>query len=99
LPQALRHEALIDGVLVKLSRMRHELLSLLLLRPPKSLVTLDEIIEALWPDPDLQPLGTLDCIHNFIMQLRRAGVTIVGQHGRGWMIPEYARGQPWRMAA
>jgi DNA-binding SARP family transcriptional activator len=99
LPQGLRREATINGVPVKLSPRRHALLELLLLSPPSRLVGVEEIVERLWPDPDLQPLGALDCLHIYIMQLRRLGVPIEGQHGRGWRIPEYARGTAWKQAA
>src|SRR3954453_22266934 len=91
LPQARRRQALIAGRIVKLSPMRHKLLTLLLLRGPNELVSAAEIIEVLWPDADAQPYGAGDCIHIFLMQLRRAGAIIEGQHGRGWRIPSYAR--------
>jgi DNA-binding SARP family transcriptional activator len=99
LPQALRCEALCDDVIVRFSPMCHELLTLLLLSSPKRLLTLTTIVEVLWPDPDIQPLGATNRIHKCMMQLRRAGVDIEGQHGRGWRIPESARGVYWRRAA
>lgn len=99
LPQALRHEAMINGNLIRLRPLQHELLTLLLLRSPGHLVPAGDIVEALWPDPDRQPLATTDTIHFCVMQLRRIGVPVEVRRGLGWRIPEEARGVPMRRAA
>jgi len=99
LPQALRHEAFTPLGLIKLRPLPHALLTLLLLRRPEDFVGLDDIVEALWPDPDKQPLATSDCIHFYVMQLRRAGVSIEVRRGQGWRIPRRSRETAQKQAA
>ena len=103
--QSLRNECTIDGRSVRLMPKPTQVLELLLLTPPDRFVTKDDLVEWLWPDPDLQPLGAWNCIQVFLVRLRRAGVPVEGEWPArgclGWRIPVEARGrvEPLRIAA
>jgi DNA-binding response OmpR family regulator len=95
-PQMRRHECTIDGTVVRLPPQVADLLALLLMRSPDDIVDRATIIEAIWPNPDLQPLTATIAIRVYVAALRRIGVpveTIGHSKGcRGWRIPVEARG-------
>lgn len=97
MPQALRGECRVDGRLVHLSEQLADLLAALLVAGPRGL-TWEEMIEAVWPDPDEQALEAEGIISVRVMQLRRLGVPIENHPmwGRGYLIPIEAR-PPGRM--
>lgn len=100
LPQARRCECTLYGRVVRFPPMAARLLELLLMISPHRRVDQEEIIEWLWPDPDLQALNTMKITHIYIGQLRAGGVAIETEWGRGWSIPEHARNAvPMRLAA
>jgi DNA-binding response OmpR family regulator len=106
-PQSLRHEATIDGRRVHFPPGQCALLEVLLLNPPWRFVEGDEMIEAIWPDPDLQPLGARGVVSVYACHLRRAGVPIEDRNpfgcGRGrfaaYRVPASARGETPRQAS
>jgi hypothetical protein len=105
-PQLHRHECTIDGMAIPLSPHETDLLSLLLVSAPGEVVDRDTVIEAIWPDPDLQPLTALVAIRVYVAALRRIGIGIdtigFGRGCAGWRIPADCRGgiaSPQRLAA
>jgi hypothetical protein len=80
LPMALRLEAEIDGRVVALSPREHRLLEILLLRGPQWSF-LDDLIEMLWPNPDLQPETAVTVIKVAVHRLREKSVRITTKLG------------------
>lgn len=91
-PQYRGHRCTINGRPVQLRPMMAELVALLLVSPPDRAADYETLVEALWPDPDLQPLAALNIIHVMVAKLRRQGVPIANEWGRGYFIPRTARG-------
>lgn len=86
-PQYLRQECRHNGRLVRLSYYECELVSLLLMRRGQ-IVPRGETIEALYPDPDLEPDYAVTLLHQRCMGLRwKAPGLIELAHGRGLTIP------------
>lgn len=98
LPQALRGECRVDGRLVYLTPQLADVLAALLAAGPRGL-TWDEMIEAVWPDPDEQALDAEGVLTVRVHQLRRAGVPVENHPiwGRGYMVPAEARDPSPRM--
>ena len=86
-PQYLRHECQIGAFIVPLSPIQTELLLLLMLRYPNP-VTLSDMVEAAYPDPDREPDASHCCIYRHIKRLRaRIGqYRIVGRSSFGWRL-------------
>jgi len=59
-----------------LTRQTAEVLALLLVGAPDRFMTMDTLIEALWPDPDVQPLTARKIIYVRLCQLRSLGIVI-----------------------
>lgn len=72
-----------DLIRVHLTPCEANLLALLLITPPNSVVEFDTIIEALWPNPDTQPLTTTKIISVLKYKLRKKGIEITPCWGRG----------------
>lgn len=85
LPQLRRHECTIDGRVVKLRHTLAELLALLLVSGPKFL-SRDDLIEALWPNPDFEPEWAETIIHLRIHELRAHGVEIESAYKFGYRV-------------
>jgi DNA-binding response OmpR family regulator len=102
LPQYKRCECSINGRRQRLSPQETELLALLLVADPDQWTSTGTLIEALWPDPDLEPEWALKCVHVVAGRLRTTfGVPIVSRVGRacgGYRIPREARAE-LRLAA
>lgn len=83
----LRGEVEVGGLIVYLSRQQVEVLSTIMMRP---LTSKAQIIEAVWPDPDLEPDSADNMVSGIISKLRRKGVPIGNRHGLGFEIdPNY----------
>jgi DNA-binding response OmpR family regulator len=94
LPQYYRRQCLVDGRVVRLTPSQTELIALLLASDPEFTFDIPSLIEALWPDPDLQPLTASEIIPVQISKLRAQGIRIKNEWGRGFRIPKEARAQP-----
>jgi DNA-binding response OmpR family regulator len=89
----------ISGRTKRLTRLETEILAVLLVAHPDRWTTIDDLIEAVWPDPDTQPLTANRDLGVYIWRLRRYGVGIETRfsHGRtpsrfnGYRIPREAR--------
>jgi DNA-binding response OmpR family regulator len=102
IPQLRRSECTINGVPHHLTPGRAEFLATLLVASPDHFLRPDDLIEALWPDPDLQPETAYWVLKVYAANLRRMGVVIEGgcegHRGRGaaifmgWRIPAAERG-------
>lgn len=100
LPQYRRHECTIDGRLVHLCPQATELLATMLVSGPDRFLNADMLVQALWPDPDLEPNWAEVMIWRYVLWLRRAGIPIENAYSFGWRIPRHAReAQPERLAA
>jgi hypothetical protein len=69
-PGYLRHEVIVDGVIHRLTPKLAELAFLLLVRRGH-FVPMNDIVEFLWPDPDLEPDFSEDVIRTYASRLRR----------------------------
>lgn len=98
LPQAMYNQCWLDGRRVKLSPCECRMLSLLLVTPPNHLISDDVLIEAVWPDPDRQPLNTTRILGILKYRLRKKGLAVrSGGNRRTWSVPEDERdGRPQR---
>lgn len=84
----LRREVDVGGLLIRLSPHEAELVSTLLMR--RVWVTRGEIIEAMWPDPDLEPENAYNSVSVYIRHLRDKGVPVINRIGFGYsMGPNY----------
>lgn len=92
-PQYLRHECTRGGEVVRLAPAQAEFLSILLVNHPDRYLSNEELIERMWPDPDLEPDSSNRIVDQYIMRLRRKGIRVVRArgHSRGYRIPAEAR--------
>jgi DNA-binding response OmpR family regulator len=75
----------VHGTLVALTRQESEIVSILLMAKPNSLITHSEMIERVWPDPDTQPDTAklvLKVYYNFLRKKLGQGI-IISDWGRG----------------
>lgn len=93
LPQYRRHECTVDGRRIRLWSTWTEGLAVLLVSDPSGFVSRSTLIEAMWPDPDMEPDYAHTMVDRFVHELRRRGVTIENASGFGWRIPRWAREQ------
>lgn len=99
-PQYRRRQCSLDGRVIRLRGQEAEILLMLLLSNPDGFLPRDQLIEAMWPDPDFEPESApISYFHVYMTRLRRLGVVIENRyrnHGPqdygGWRIPREARG-------
>ncbi len=92
LPQARRSEATINGHRVHIPPGGHRLLKLLLLSNPQRFISPQNLVEAMWPNPETQPLTALCIVRLYVTRLRQLGVRIDRHYGFGYRIPPENRG-------
>jgi DNA-binding response OmpR family regulator len=92
-PQYRRHECTVDGLTVRLSAAKTEFLATLLLCHPERFLSISELIEASWPDPDFEPDYAGNIIAHWIEHLRLIGIPVENYWGFGWRIPAHARSE------
>ena len=80
------------ALLVHLSNQERDLLATLLGYHPGLARTCNQLIEAMWPDADLEPDTAWKCIHLLIFRLREKGIPIGMERGRGYFIDRKSRG-------
>lgn len=92
-PQLIKNECTIGDKVVRVAPAAAQLLVIMLLQHPYGYLTNTELIERMWPDPDLEPDTAVRIIDQYILRLRRVGVCIVRAKGfgRGYRIPPEAR--------
>lgn len=97
--QLARGECVIgDMFRVRLTPCEINLLALLLITPPSCVVEFETIIEAMWPDPDTQPLTTIKIVSVIKYRLSLKGIPIDSCWGRGlYSIPAERRGSRYSM--
>ena len=98
LPQYRRGEVSIEGVAVHLTPHETELVAILLTSAPNRIVDKMTFIEAIWPDPDLQPVTAPKIVDVLVMQVRKKGVPVTTVWGHGFFVPEEGRGGPFAPA-
>lgn len=98
-PDYLAGRCRVDGRRVWLSRQKTDMLLMLLLSDPRRYVPTKELIELVWPDPDVQPLGAIGHLSVLAARMRRLGIGIESGPWRGYRIPREARGQQLKLAA
>jgi DNA-binding winged helix-turn-helix (wHTH) protein len=91
-PQMLRDECTVGGELVRFAPSSFKVLLTLLVNRPNRYVTNAQLIERIWPNPDLEPSYARSVVRQYVLDLRRAGVRVVRWPGRGYRIPAEARG-------
>lgn len=95
LGQFRRCECIIGGERRRLRPMAANLLFLLLVRAPGGFVSHIDILEWLWPDPDLEPDYAESMISRYVYILRKAGVRLEHQQKSvargGYRIPASIR--------
>lgn len=74
-PQYRRREFTLDCHVVRLSHQQIEVLSVLLMRHPHP-VPIGHLIEAVWPNPDLEPDAASNQISVILIKIRRT----IGYH-------------------
>jgi DNA-binding response OmpR family regulator len=79
-PQYRRHEVTFYGVRITLKRMEAELLSVLLANRGTA-IRVQELIEMVYPNPDVEPEYAVNCIHHLAMKLRRTLPGVVQSRG------------------
>ncbi|HET7255611.1 MAG TPA: winged helix-turn-helix domain-containing protein [Xanthobacteraceae bacterium] len=83
----MRRECVYLGRRVQMTPRHCDILSILLLNRGQMLTT-NEIIERLWPDPDLEPEWPKDTVRTHIYQLRNRAPGIIETIGsQGYMVP------------
>jgi len=78
----------INGIdLEPFSKQQRRILVLLGLYSPR-LMTIGELVECAYPDPDLEPTEAEDCVRSSIRRMRRKlhGWTLTGVWGRGYIL-------------
>ena len=89
-PQSTRFEATIDGVVRTMPPQCHSVLITLLMRRG-CLVSVGELIEELWPNPDREGEWAEFHVRVLISKLRSLGVDVVTCGQRSWMIERPGR--------
>ena len=85
-PQLRRGECTYQGQRVRLTRMECEVLSVLLMHRGRR-VGLTMLIEAIYPDPDLEPDFAARCIMSILWRTRqKVPGAIKSTHGWGWEV-------------
>jgi DNA-binding response OmpR family regulator len=88
-PQMRRGEVTVDGRTICVPKHLHDLLTLLVMnRDRPAMMTCGELIECLWPDPDVQPVSGTTYVSKLIYKLRLWGIPIDSVHGQGWRLGE-----------
>jgi DNA-binding winged helix-turn-helix (wHTH) protein len=85
MPQSRRSCASIEGVEVALFPQEARVLERLLLARP-GLATHDEIIAAVWPDPDQEPENALGQVRMIVGWLRAKGIPVELRHSQGYSL-------------
>jgi hypothetical protein len=67
----------VDGKLTKLTPKQADVLFRLLVAPPGHQVSPQDLLEFVYPDPDLEPDYAENCLVIFIHQLRMKGIPIL----------------------
>lgn len=102
-PQFLRRSCSVGGEEIHLGPQTVRLLARLLLADPRLYVHLEDMIEWLWPNPDLMPEDPRGLVATRLSQLRRHRIVVENLHSRlavyagrqrygGYRIPAWARG-------
>lgn len=102
-PQMLRHEVAMDGYVVSVQPKSHAILVALLANRGRTL-SKNELIEAIWPDPDDEPDWASDTFYQHMTNLfAKVGDLVTNVHGYGYILPrderqaeQYSRRRPWR---
>jgi DNA-binding response OmpR family regulator len=81
----------ISGRTKRLTRLETEILAVLLVAHPDRWTTIDDLIEAVWPDPDTQPLTANRDLGVYIWRLRRFSHGRTPSRFNGYRIPREAR--------
>lgn len=86
IPMARRQEVEINGEVVRITRRRaHLLLEVLLIRGHKW-SSVNDLIEAIWPNPDFEPDYAKNAIQQHIMSLRDLGIEITNFPSVGYRL-------------
>ena len=91
-PGTRTQECWVDGNRVYLTRMHTLMLERLLLSHPDRYVSMEELTEWLWPNPDLSPEANKECLRHFAWKLRDRGINVEARYGWGFRIPAENRG-------
>lgn len=75
----------VHDTLIYLTELETEIVSTLLMAKPNSLITHKEMIERVWPDPELQPETASKVLGVYYTLLRK-------KLGRGIIVTEWGRG-------
>jgi hypothetical protein len=92
-----RNRCTIDGLRCRIAPAMAELLALLLLTDPKRFVSLDDILDVLWPNPDLQPETWRNVVSVHMSALVALGIQIERRVGRGMGQGSRSADQGWRI--
>lgn len=83
-PQYRRQEIEVRGQVIRLSKSQAEIAFALLVRP--GVVSFNDLIEAVWPDPDFEPDYARNILSIQIHKMRRKGIPVVNYHSRGYSL-------------
>jgi hypothetical protein len=97
-PEYQRGQCTIDGMRCKVGPAIAELLALLLISDPATFVGMDDILDALWPNPDRQPDTWRNVVSVYMAKLSGLGVQIERRVGRGMGQGCRSSDQGWRIA-
>lgn len=90
-PQLARSRCWIGRREVRLPPRVTRVLAALLLDHPDRAIPYGELIERIWPDPNLEPASAQCLIDQSLVILRRAGVLVETYWGHGLLIPRKGR--------
>jgi hypothetical protein len=91
-PQYQRRQCSVDGARVALEGTWADVLFALLVNDPGKFMCMSSLIEAVYPDPDLEPDYAANVIFVAFYELRKLGIALENNWGVGWRIPASERG-------
>lgn len=80
------------SLLVHLSNQERDMLAALLGQHPGRAMPCGQLIEAVWPDADFEPDYAVSIIYTLVHKLRRKGIPVEQEDGRGYFIDQKSRG-------
>jgi hypothetical protein len=85
------HQCRVAGEIVKLGPSQLTILLHLIGKHPAHYASNEELIAAVWPNPNMEPATVDNTLKSQILHLRRKGICIVSIHGIGYRIAPQVR--------
>jgi hypothetical protein len=85
------HDCELDGQRLKLTPLEVRVLEALLVCDARTFTRDPQLVERIWPDPDLEPDAARNILKVYVLKLRRKGIRILTMRWKGYRIPVEAR--------